>query len=206
MLNGMVYVGRHSTSNMDDGYMGSGKALREAYAELGVQAFRKHVLRLCESKEELCWFEREVVNEEFIKDDNTYNLVVGGDGADWSFINSNEPLRREKNKRAALAMNRVLWSNADFRDRKVKEAGALMKRLHKEGRVKPPNWVGKHHKIATKQAIGRANALLQRGEGNSQFGTVWINDPEQKVSRKVKKEELQVFLEQGWHRGRKMKW
>jgi len=45
----------------------------------------------------------------------------------------------------------------------------------------------------------------QKGEKNSQFGTVYIYNLDKKVSKRIKKEELPVFLEQGWLKGRKIK-
>ena len=42
----------------------------------------------------------------------------------------------------------------------------------------------------------------QQGEKNSQFGTCWIYNDE--CSKKIKKEELSLFLQNGWKKGRKM--
>ena len=42
-----------------------------------------------------------------------------------------------------------------------------------------------------------------KGVNNSQFGTCWIyNDNE---SKKIKKEDLDSFINNGWNRGRKLK-
>lgn len=40
------------------------------------------------------------------------------------------------------------------------------------------------------------------GEKNSQFGTCWINNGSE--ARKVKKDELQSWLLNGWRTGRKL--
>lgn len=41
----------------------------------------------------------------------------------------------------------------------------------------------------------------QRGERNSQFGTKWIN--KDGVTKKIKKDELQSYIENGWKLGKK---
>ena len=43
----------------------------------------------------------------------------------------------------------------------------------------------------------------QQGEKNSQFGTCWIHND--KENKKVKKEELNKYIDSGWIKGRKMK-
>lgn len=60
---------------------------------------------------------------------------------------------------------------------------------------------GKHHTIESKKAIGKANSLIQTGAGNSQFGTCWIM--KENENKKIKKEDLDMYLQQGWAKGRK---
>jgi hypothetical protein len=42
----------------------------------------------------------------------------------------------------------------------------------------------------------------QTGEGNSQFGTMWIHNLEEQVSKKIPKDDLLFWEQQGWERGR----
>ena len=42
-------------------------------------------------------------------------------------------------------------------------------------------------------------------EKNSQFGTMWIHSLAEKVSKKIKKEEFLEYENQGWLKGRKIK-
>lgn len=64
-------------------------------------------------------------------------------------------------------------------------------------------WTNRKHKENTKQKIGAANSIYQAGEKNSQYGTCWITNEFE--NKKIKKSELESYLEKGWKKGRKMK-
>ena len=76
----------------------------------------------------------------------------------------------------------------------------LVKELYPDGTFK-----GKSHSEETKAKIGKKNSIHQIGEGNSQFGTMWIYNSELKVSKKIKKDEFPEYDSLGWLKGRKMK-
>lgn len=68
--------------------------------------------------------------------------------------------------------------------------------------VLKPIWSGKKHEEKTLEKMRKYHAEYhpQKGEKNSQFGTCWINNT--KENKKVRKEELQIYLERGWTKGR----
>lgn len=73
-----MYIGQHTTSNLDDGYMGSGKIIKPAIKKYGKENFRKEWLMFCEDEEELNYMERVYVDQTWIDRSDTYNLCVGG--------------------------------------------------------------------------------------------------------------------------------
>lgn len=79
-LNGKIYIGVHQTNNIDDGYMGSGKVIRNAIAKYGIENFTKVILETFENAENMYAREKEVVTEEFLSRDDVYNLRRGGHG------------------------------------------------------------------------------------------------------------------------------
>ena len=80
LLNGMMYIGKHKTSNINDGYMGSGLLLERAIKKHGKDNFRKEWLMFCEDEEEMNYMERVFVDQNWVDRSDTYNLKLGGEG------------------------------------------------------------------------------------------------------------------------------
>jgi len=80
LYNGRIYVSTHSTSNPNDEYMGSGTAITKAYKRFGKNAFMKRVLHYAKDVDELRFWERIIVDEEFVRTSHTYNVYKGGGG------------------------------------------------------------------------------------------------------------------------------
>ena len=78
--NGMIYVGKHQTTDIYDLYLGSGTYLRKAIAKYGTSSFKKEILFDFNTEKEMLDKEREIVDEDFVKRRDTYNCVVGGQG------------------------------------------------------------------------------------------------------------------------------
>jgi group I intron endonuclease len=78
LINGKNYIGQHTTNNLNDGYMGSGKALLNAYKKYGIENFKKEILLFAVNSVSLNFIERCLVTKDFINQDNNYNLREGG--------------------------------------------------------------------------------------------------------------------------------
>ena len=79
-INGKFYIGVHSTNNLNDNYLGSGWVLKAAIKKYGKENFIKEILFIYDSRQLAMKKEAELVNEDFIKDNNNYNLTLGGNG------------------------------------------------------------------------------------------------------------------------------
>jgi len=77
---GEYYIGVHSTDNLNDGYMGSGIALKEEYKIYGLSYFKKEILHYCKTRAEALKIESDLVNPSTISDINCLNLTSGGGG------------------------------------------------------------------------------------------------------------------------------
>lgn len=81
MVNGRYYIGVKTNSrHIDDGYFGSGQLLARAIEKYGLENFRKEILWNFSTPEECFEKEKEIVNDELIKDPRSYNLALGGQG------------------------------------------------------------------------------------------------------------------------------
>lgn len=80
LVNGKMYIGKHVTDNLDDGYMGSGIVINNAIKKYGKENFRKEWLGFYEDEEELNYMERVFVDQTWIDRSDTYNLKIGGEG------------------------------------------------------------------------------------------------------------------------------
>lgn len=80
LINGKTYIGKHQTENPNDSYIGSGRALKAAIKKYGKENFKKEVLYVFDTEEEMDLKEKELVNEEFYSKDDNYNCGPGGEG------------------------------------------------------------------------------------------------------------------------------
>lgn len=82
LVNGKIYIGRHITNNINDGYMGSGNEIKKAIKEFGKVNFKKEILFDFKTIQEMIDKELELLTEEFVQSDSTYNIFdnTGGRG------------------------------------------------------------------------------------------------------------------------------
>lgn len=86
LINNKIYIGYHSTNNIHDNYLGSGKLLKKAINKYGKDSFIREILFEYGDRELALKKEKELVSEDFIKRKDTYNLKKGGEGG-WYHIN-----------------------------------------------------------------------------------------------------------------------
>ena len=80
LMNNKFYIGAHSTDNLNDDYCGSGTNINRAIEKYGREFFKKEVLYIFETPEEMFAKEKEIVTLDFLKRSDVYNIVGGGYG------------------------------------------------------------------------------------------------------------------------------
>jgi hypothetical protein len=68
--------------NVDDGYLGSGKALIRAFKKYGKEPFIRIILHHCLSERDAFDIETDIVDDAFVRRRDTYNSAIGGKGGD----------------------------------------------------------------------------------------------------------------------------
>ncbi|QMP83831.1 MAG: hypothetical protein [Caudoviricetes sp.] len=193
LINGKYYIGKHQTENLLDDYYGSGKYLKRAITKYGIENFYKEILFVCESEKHMNNLEKILVVPD---SEINYNLCPGGDGG-WGYLNDSSETHITRCKKGYQNANLSKYNLT--RDYTIHSEKAKL--LHKQGVLKPPpSWIGRKHKEETKILIGKKNSETQKGSKNSQFGTVWLNNGA--TNKKVKKEKVDFYYEQGYTKGR----
>ena len=212
LIDRKIYIGVHKTNDLDDGYMGSGKYLKRAIEKYGIENFHKEYLAIFDNPEEMFEMESELVNEDFVENKETYNLRLGGYGG-FDYINSLERTGQwlEITKKQAIenlkkGRETLIWLvENDEEWLKIKSEKYIKTMYMKYGENAFKTFSGKTHTKETKEKIGKTNSIHQKGEGNSQYGTIWIYNLELKKSKTIKKNDFPNWEQDGWLKGRKMK-
>ena len=201
LINGKTYIGKHKTTNLDDMYIGSGKILKHAIKKHGINNFIKEYLFIFDNEEDMNNKELELVSEEFIKEDTNYNLKVGGEGG-WDYVNTSG-LRGVFGKHSESTRKQLSESTKRFLSIKENRENNLekLKRMRVNSIKNNPNgtFYGKRHTEETKEKLRKPKNI---GKENSQYGMMWIYSLEEKISKRINKNEV---IPEGWYKGRKMK-
>lgn len=93
LVNGKLYRGKHTTKNINDGYMGSGKYLKMSIDKYGSENFSVSHLFFAFTEEDAYEVEAEFVDSEFVSRVDTYNMRIGGNGMPKGHVIPNRHLR-----------------------------------------------------------------------------------------------------------------
>jgi hypothetical protein len=195
-LNKKIYIGIHSTEDMNDGYMGSSVLVSQAIEKYNKNNFSKTILEYCNSREELVELEKKIVNEEFVARRDTYNLSVGGAGSKSTWKKSNETI-------AYKLKNDPVWAgtrsrNISFGIRNAIENGKCSTATREFQRIRT-------EKSRSKESIEKRKATYtknkhQQGENHALYGKRAMHtDIDWKW---VQKEEVEQYLNSGWKFGK----
>jgi hypothetical protein len=196
LINGKYYIGKHCTSNLKDGYIGSGTVLRRSIRKYGKENFKCEILEYLQSHEDLKVREREIVNEELIKDSLCMNLQLGGGGG---FISDEHKVKF--NTAGNLKQRWLSENDPEWKEKRRRRNVCNGKQMVELGVLKNwsfnYSWKGKHHSEETKKKKSELAKNKGLRETNSQFGTMWITNGTE--NKKIKKEQI---IPLGFYKGR----
>jgi hypothetical protein len=203
-LNGKYYYGMHSTDNLEDGYLGSGKRLKYAISKYGKENFEIQVVEWFFDRKSLIEGEKRIITEEIINDEDSYNISYGGYGGIMNYTHKEKFIAGAKKGRETTdkILKERFGGGDDWRS---KFNTHILKKLwqddeYRKKHLKNINWTGRKHSEETKTKMSEQRKNTGNGDKNSQFGTKWITD-----GNKNKKINKNDSLPNGWEYGRKIK-
>lgn len=200
-INGKFYIGVHKTTNLNDDYLGSGKLIKRAIIKYGKNSFQKEILFVFDNSLEMYLKEKEILTEEFLESNNTYNLRIGGFGG-WDYLNNDpsNPTHSKEHLSKMMSIRISKFPNGTTlgvrHTEKSKKLIGIKSKNNKSfsNRKHSPETIDKMKKSAKNRGLGNKN---------SQYGTVWMYHL-QLGNKKVKLSEIDEYLNLGWIRGRKI--
>lgn len=133
MVNGKTYIGQRkcpkNKTPETDYYMGSGVYLRSAKKKWGIKNFKKSILEVCETKDEVDFLEKRYIRFYRLAGWAEYNIASGGEGG------SGVPMSEERKAEQSVKMkgNKLgignkgpvgqHWNLSDIQKKRHSEAG-----------------------------------------------------------------------------------
>lgn len=194
LINNKEYIGQHKTTDLNDGYLGSGLLLRWAIQKYGRQNFKREVLYYCATETEMNAKEKELVNERYLCSEHTYNIRLGGTKFPGRAGDKNTMFEKKHSSETKSKISSSIRGNKNpmFNKNHTEKTKQKMSKANKgrlAGRKNP--MFGKKHSDEIKDKISKARK-----------NRVWVYDPITSVQKAVDKADLDHYLAQGWRRGR----
>lgn len=191
-VTGRYYIGMHSTSNLEDGYMGSGKRLRYSIRKHGEDNHEKEILEFFDSRELLVEVEKAAITPDMLVDNMRMNLRGGGTGG----FTSREHMLKTSSSGGKKFAER-LKNDKVFRVKHKARMLTMLLTAHKNGKIKYDNFLNLKHSDKTKQLMSNQRKNTGLNIKNSQYGTCWITNGTE--NKKIKKD---INIPEGWYKGR----
>jgi hypothetical protein len=185
----------HSTNNLEDGYLGSGKHLWYSLNKHGKENHICEKTEFFETREKLKNREIELVNENMLRHPLCMNIQLGGnDGRNvcWS-LNSNSRIQQEK----SLKGNKQLsWLRENDKEWLTQWKDNISKGV-KKARKNHDWWINKKHSEDTIKIMKKSHK--NKHPENKNFR--WVSRINE--IKRIRVEELHLYLTNGWLQGRK---
>lgn len=186
LINDKIYVGVHKVSdiNLNDGYMGSGNAIRTAIKKYGKDNFKKEILVSFEEAEAAYLAESMVVDMDFVLRKDTYNMKCGGfggaSGLGKTHPNYGKKISDEQKAKQSIAMTGRKHSD----DHKAKQSIAMIgdknPQFGKVGKLSP-----NYGKPCSDETKGKLS-ITKLGHKNPNYGKKMSDETKEKLSASMR--------------------
>lgn len=184
LINNKIYIGIHKTNNID-GYIGSGVALKNAIKKYGKINFKNEILEYFDNYDSARKREKEIVNDEFVLREDTYNISIGGTGGKTT----QAPWNKGKK---GLQNHTEEWKIANSLRLKQRhnENGNPMKgkKPWNKGLRQPSEQRAKHSKVMKGRLMGQKNGMYINVDEDTKFSIIDLYFDKYKNLKNIEKE------------------
>ena len=211
-LTGRFYIGMHSTDDMEDGYLGSGKRLWYSIKKHGKENHVRDILEMLPDRESLRKKEQEIVNEKLVANVECMNLDLGGNYIKHSC--KSNAVKRTMSEAAQEVGKRPEIRELRSKIAKAQHADPIKSQRHREATKRAQNHpVTKKHQAeaSAKPEVRKRRSVAAKISQNrlsqkrllrkAVKGRIWISDGTQ--CKMIRPKNLKQYLNVGWFRGRK---
>lgn len=153
----MIYIGIHSTNNLDDGYLGSGTVIKNKIAKHGRSAMHKEIIAFYPDRETALLMESVYVDEIVLNDPLTMNIRIGGKGNTVAqYQKMSEDARAKKSERLKAQWEDPVYKAAMRQmsaDQWINPTDAMKSKLEKMRQAR----IGSKHTDETRKIISERN-------------------------------------------------
>jgi hypothetical protein len=191
----------HSTSNLNDGYIGSGKKLKRSIKKYGIENFKFEILEYLPCRLTLANREKEIVNESLLSDPLCMNLKLGGFGGGGIWNEAHKKSFSEAGKANIIRFKEKRQLGIRLFNEDLLRKQSANRKISEKLKINPSlGFLGKLHSDETKKLWSISRKNTGTGKSNSQHGTCWIT--KEGINKKIKIDSLHEYQLIGWSRGR----
>jgi hypothetical protein len=183
------YYGMHSTDNLNDNYLGSGKRLKYSINKYGKENHKREIIEFFPNRSLLKKRENELINLNEIAKENCMNLKIGGEGGFFSI----ESVKKGGYVRSIKYKDKLREWGIKGGNNNIKKHGSPFKKYRYD-------WTNMKHSEKTKKLMSEKKKGISIGENNSQYNTMWITNGIN--NKKINKNKI---IPNGWYKGRIIK-
>lgn len=207
LINGKIYIGRHSANNINNSYLGSGTKFRNAVKKYGKNNFSKEILEICLP----CNYHIAIRERYYIKLYNStnidigYNLTSGGEG-ELGITLSEETKRKISENHADVSGKNNPMYGKSFSMEHRKNISNSKKNYHKNNKSKltkellqfsvSGEFIKKWDSISEAETALNASGIKQYLCSNYRsncVGYIWIKRDDYDNDSKILEEKLDTY-------------